>query len=174
MPEPSQHSDTPPILFTRAFDRRVWITAVVVGTSLLVGALLTLHAAWPDRIRRGYKPEQPLMFSHVLHAGSMEIRCLYCHVEADKGDHALVPPVSVCMNCHEDFRGDPEKPHQVERVAEIVRYWEAKEPVIWEKVYDLEDFAYFSHSRHVTSGLACINCHGTIETMPVVQRVTSL
>ena len=32
-------------------------------------------------------------------------------------------------------------------------YWEKKEPILWNKVYDLEDYVYFNHSRHVATGL---------------------
>ena len=163
-----------PVFFSRQFDRRVWISAAVVLGSLLAGAALTLHAAWPDRIRVGYKPDQPIAFSHQLHAGVMEIRCRYCHVGVDSGPHASVPPLSVCMNCHANFEGDENEPEQIEKIRVLLEYWENGKPVLWNKVYDLEDFAYFDHSRHMGAGLDCVNCHGRVETMAVIEQATPL
>lgn len=160
--------------FSREFDRRVWITAGVLAISFLVGGLLTLYAAWPTRIRVGYAPVQPLPYSHQLHAGSLDIRCRYCHVGVDTSAEAGVPPVSVCMNCHAHFAGDEKDPEQVKKIRALTVYWEQEKPIVWEKVYDLEDFVYFHHGRHVSSGLDCWNCHGPVETMPRVEAVTPL
>ena len=49
---------------------------------------------WPSNLEAGYQPLQPLPFSHQLHAGDMKIPCLYCHSEADRGQHATVPRLS--------------------------------------------------------------------------------
>ena len=45
---------------------------------------------------------------------------------------------------------------------------------MWNKVYDLADFAYFPHDRHTALAVDCSNCHGQIETMPVVKKVSPL
>ena len=161
-------------MFTPDFDRRVWITGAVVIGALLVGATLTLYAAWPDRIRVGYAPEQVLPYSHQLHAGSLQIRCRYCHTGVDSGPHATVPPVSVCMNCHANFKGDPEDQEQVEEIGKLLAAWVKQEPLVWNKVYDLEDYVYFDHSRHTATGLDCRNCHGMLEAMPVVRQESPL
>ena len=50
--------------------------------------------------QQGYAPEQPIAFSHRLHAGELKIACLYCHFGAEKGQHAGFPATSICMNCH--------------------------------------------------------------------------
>ena len=50
--------------------------------------------------QQGYAPEQPVAFSHRLHAGELQIACLYCHFGAEKGQHAGFPATSLCMNCH--------------------------------------------------------------------------
>ena len=46
--------------------------------------------------------EQPIPFSHRVHAGVKEISCLMCHPgAADSGPRAGVPPLQTCMLCHE-------------------------------------------------------------------------
>ncbi len=47
-------------------------------------------------------------------------------------------------------------------------------PVEWNRVHDLPDFVYFDHSIHVNKGVACLECHGRIDQMPLTQRVASL
>src|SRR4051794_11227715 len=47
-----------------------------------------------------YEPQQPIAFSHRLHAGELQISCVYCHSGAEKGRHAGIPATNVCMNCH--------------------------------------------------------------------------
>ena len=49
-------------------------------------------------------PDQPIPFSHRLHAGEMGIDCRYCHTNVEKSPHASVPPAQVCMNCHSQVK----------------------------------------------------------------------
>ena len=157
-------------MFTKAFDRRVYATlAVLAGTGAL-GTAFGLFALWPSHMEAGYAPEQPIAFSHLTHAGTLRIDCFYCHTEAEKGPHAAVPPVSVCMNCHEqvkpkDFRGQV-KPG----VASLLEHWTKREPIRWIKVSDLADFVYFDHSRHLAGGVTCRECHGPVEKMERLRR----
>ena len=48
----------------------------------------------------GYEPAQPIAFSHRLHAGELEVPCLYCHSGAQRSRNAGIPPMQLCMNCH--------------------------------------------------------------------------
>jgi hypothetical protein len=120
-------------------------------------------------MQQGYAPEQPIAFSHKLHAGDNKVPCLYCHYGARTSRHAGIPSSSVCMNCH----GLLEK-----QTLEIERFKEAAQldrPLVsWVKVHNLPDFVYFNHSRHVLSGVACRNCHGDVEKMQRVEQVTEL
>src|SRR6516225_12415263 len=50
--------------------------------------------------QRGYEPAQPIAFSHRLHAGEVQVQCLYCHSGAERSRHAGIPAASTCMNCH--------------------------------------------------------------------------
>ena len=48
----------------------------------------------------GYEPDQPILFSHQMHAGELAIDCLYCHVGAERSRHAGIPSAQICMKCH--------------------------------------------------------------------------
>ena len=109
-------------------------------------------------------PEQPIAFSHKVHAGENEIPCLYCHVQARRSISAGVPSVNKCMGCHTDIATDQPQ------IALLTNYWDTREPIPWIKVHDLPDFVHFTHKRHVAAGLECQECHGTVETMDVVSR----
>jgi hypothetical protein len=136
--------------------------AVVVGViGFFVGSWIHARYLTPP-------PEQPIAFSHRQHAGDFEIPCLHCHVQAERGGVAGVPPVENCMGCHQSIA--TESP-EIMRVAE---YWRAQEPIPWVKVYDMPDFVHFTHDRHIQAGVTCQTCHGPVETMPVVQRAVQL
>jgi hypothetical protein len=117
------------------------------------------------RLGVGYQPEQPIQYSHLLHAGEMDIDCQYCHIGVDKGRHAVIPAVSVCMNCHTYAVIDSAE------VVKLRRYYDENLPIAWERIHKLPDHVYFSHSAHVNKGIDCTNCHGPIEKMEVVEQV---
>ena len=112
--------------------------------------------------------EQPIAFSHKTHANDHQIHCQYCHPYADRSPVAGVPFVKTCMGCHELIATD--KP-EIEKLA---RFWEEEEPIEWMKIYDLPDFVRFTHKRHVRSGVQCEECHGDVQTMETVQKVSDL
>lgn len=110
----------------------------------------------------GYAPEQPIPFSHVIHAGVLQMECLYCHHQAEKGAHAGIPSVESCMGCHSIVRTD--SPH----IQKLTEYYERGEPVPWVRIHRLPDHSYFNHKWHVAAGVSCQECHGPIQNMPVV------
>jgi hypothetical protein len=119
--------------------------------------------------------EQPINYSHKLHAGTLGIDCQYCHFVARKSIHAGVPPTQTCMNCHAYVKseGRPE-PGRTE-LEKLEKYYASGEPIPWVKVHDLPDFVYFSHKRHVQGGLQCQECHGQVQTdMTTAYRVGQL
>ncbi len=81
--------------------------AKVVNVVLLVGLFFSLiviasgMSSWrlPDN-QQGYAPEQPIVYSHRLHAGELGIDCQFCHSAAGQGRHAGIPSTDVCMKCH--------------------------------------------------------------------------
>jgi hypothetical protein len=144
-------------MFTRKFDRRVHLFLAVGLLSGVVGSSFGAYVLWPSHRERGYTPEQPIPFSHKTHAGTLEMDCLYCHGEAEKGPQATVPPVATCMKC-------------MGTVDPLNAKGEQGLPIRWNKVYDLADFAYFDHSRHLAADVECQECHGKVETMDHLSR----
>ncbi|MBI3182983.1 MAG: cytochrome c3 family protein [Myxococcales bacterium] len=107
-------------------------------------------------------------FDHTIHAGELGMECLACHTFADKATVAGIPSASKCMGCHR-FAATDKAP--IKKLAALVE--QGKAPT-WRKDYALADHVYFSHRMHVRTGLACQTCHGPVETMKQVQRVSSL
>ncbi len=116
----------------------------------------------------GYKPEQPIPFSHKQHAGDMKIPCQYCHSSARRSTVSGVPPTNTCMGCHKVV--SPDKPN----IKKIHDHFNENKPIPWVKVHDLPDFVRFSHKIHLNGGLECQQCHGPVETMDVVEQVAPL
>jgi mono/diheme cytochrome c family protein len=105
-------------------------------------------------------PLQPILFSHLIHAGSFGIPCQYCHAEARRSPHAGLPSVERCMGCHKivGADGNPE-------IAKVHDHWNRKAPIPWVRVFKVQEFVYFAHKPHVRAGVACQRCHGEVQGM---------
>lgn len=139
---------------------------------VLVGGALVALGVWyyfsPEYTDVGYRPEQPVPYSHALHAGELRLDCRYCHAGVEVSAVASVPPTEVCMNCHALVGRDLES-------LEPVRASAADgEPLRWVRVHDLPDYAFFDHSMHVRAGVGCSSCHGDVASMEVVTQVEPL
>jgi mono/diheme cytochrome c family protein len=112
-------------------------------------------------------PVQPIFFSHVIHAGSYQIACQYCHAGARRSSAAGLPSVERCMGCHKIVaaQGNPE-------VQKLHGYWERKEPIPWVRVFKVPEHAQFTHKQHVQAGMQCQTCHGRVEAMEQVYADT--
>jgi hypothetical protein len=125
----------------------------------------TYFASRAERDGVGYSPVQPIAFSHKLHAGQMRIDCKYCHSAVTSSPHAMVPPVSTCMNCHTISRKNrPE-------IIKLTKYYEDGVALPWKRVHKVPDYAYFNHSVHVNKGVDCVQCHGAVENIDGAQQV---
>mgnify|MGYP003572929165 CR=1 FL=1 len=171
-------------MFSKTFDRRVYLFCAILMGSLLVGVTFGVYALWPANMEQGYQPEQPLDYSHKVHAGTLKIDCLYCHTDAEQERRAGVPSLATCMKCHTEVQPKDSQGAIKKHVATLLEHWNAKEPIGWEKVHDLADFVYFDHGRHMSvwdeelesrvRRMECQECHGPIEKMDVVYRYNSL
>ena len=134
-------------------------------------------------IQQEYAPEQPIKFSHKLHAGQNGISCVYCHSGAEKSRHANIPSPNVCMNCHKYVQEGPI--HGKTEIAKIYAaldynptsgiYGPNPKPVQWIRVHNLPDLAYFNHAQHtVVGGIECQTCHGPVQEMEVVKQFSPL
>jgi hypothetical protein len=122
---------------------------------------LTYYVTYAERNGIGYQPDQPIVFSHKLHAGDMKIDCKYCHISVEKSRVASIPAVNVCMGCHTLARAD--KPE----IQKLTQYYNENRPVPWMRVHRVPDFAYFNHSVHINKGIDCQSCHGDVLNMDV-------
>ena len=167
---PSLSDQTPQQPRRDAFVFPRWTNAVRLPLTV-VGALAPLYVLGmlylvfaPGTTGVGYRPEQPVPYSHRLHAGELGIDCRYCHTGAETGPAAAVPPTRTCMNCHATVRTESDKLALVRESAATGR------PIPWVRVHDLPDFVYFDHSAHVTRGIGCESCHGRVDRMDVVTQ----
>ena len=112
-------------------------------------------------------PRQPIFFSHLIHAGSFQIDCQFCHADARRSEYAGLPSVERCMGCHKVI-GAQDNPE----IAKIQQYAARGEPIPWVRVFKVPEFTYFPHKPHVGAGVACQTCHGPIEQMRVVGAQT--
>lgn len=129
--------------------------------------VLTYYLSRAERDGVGYAPEQPIPFSHSLHAGTMGIDCQYCHTGASKSRYAMVPPVTTCMNCHSVARKN-----KVD-IIRLTQYYNENKALPWKRIHKVPDYAYFNHSVHVNKGMECQTCHGNVQEMDVVKQVNS-
>jgi len=116
----------------------------------------------------GYKPVQPVPYSHKLHAGDLGLDCRYCHIGVEVSAFATIPPTQTCMNCHTLIKSDSEK------LKRVQQSWATGEPIEWVRIHDLPDYAYFNHAAHINAGVGCASCHGNIAEMEVVEQVKPL
>jgi hypothetical protein len=132
---------------------------------IIISFAITYYISRPERDGVGYKPEQPINFSHRLHAGKMGIDCKYCHLGVDRTRFALVPAANICMNCHKYARKNTPE------IKKLTNYYEKGIPIPWKRIHKLPDFVYFNHSVHVNKGIDCVNCHGKVQDMEQVRQV---
>ena len=110
----------------------------------------------------GYKPDQPIPFSHKLHAGKRQIACQYCHNGARRSASAVIPSTALCMGCHQVVAVESEP------IKWLTQKYKNKEPVEWVRVHDMPHFVRFTHKMHVISGVSCETCHGPVAEMEKV------
>lgn len=103
--------------------------------------------------------EQPIPFSHRVHAGVKKIECYFCHPYVGRSTHPGLPPVEKCLYCHK---------YIIARHPQILkehRYYDTRTPTPWKKANYLAEHVLFNHQRHIRKEIACKECHGAIETM---------
>lgn len=142
--------------------------------ALGVLALLAFYGIWNwlmwIGVYKGYKPEQPIYFSHKIHAGENKIDCQLCHSSAKYGKVSEIPSMNVCMNCHRnisEYKGKYMEPGkdkafydgEIQKIYAATgwdptaqKYTGKTQPVEWVRIHNMPDFVYFNHSQHVVAG----------------------
>jgi cytochrome c551/c552 len=186
-----------------AYKNKTYLMAGIL-LLFLVGGFYTINGAIGLGRQQNYQPEQPIFYSHKVHAGTNQISCLYCHGGAQDSKQASIPSVNTCMNCHKSiskYEGPDllvrENGAAVDGTAEIQKLYayagwnettktynpdnnkdgipDGAKPIEWIKVHNLPDHVYFNHSQHIKVGKQqCQTCHGNIQEMPEVYQFTEL
>ncbi|HFB62085.1 MAG TPA: c-type cytochrome, partial [Bacteroidetes bacterium] len=82
------------LMFTHYLKAK-WLHYVIVLSALwILGEWSWDYATGLGR-QQNYQPDQPIWFSHKVHAGQNQIDCEYCHFTAERSMHAGIPPASV-------------------------------------------------------------------------------
>ena len=149
---------------------------------LVVLGILAAYGIWNwlmwIGVYKGYKPEQPIYFSHKIHAGENKIDCQLCHSSAKYGKVSEIPSMNVCMNCHRtisEYNGKYMEPGkdkafydgEIQKIYSATgwdpasqQYTGKTQPVEWVRIHNMPDFVYFDHSQHVVAGeQAIISSH---------------
>ncbi len=126
----------------------------------------------PTQRAKGYKPEQPIKFSHITHVQKNKMECQYCHWNVSKASYAAIPEVESCMGCHNIVKGT--EPWQQQEIKKLEGYYAKGESIPWMKVHVMPAHVGFNHKRHIKAGVNCSSCHGQVPNMQVVERVTSM
>ena len=173
-----------PLGSVRAYLWRNFNYSFFFGFVIVIGVLVMGYKGCSKNIGvfDGYKPDQPIAYSHKLHAGQLEIECVYCHNSAEKSKHAGIPTTNVCMNCHKAVsEGSTTGTEEIAKIYEAAgfdastfKYSGETKPVNWVKVHNLPDHVYFNHSQHVVvGGLDCKQCHGDMTKETVAKVMTA-
>lgn len=192
-----------PVKKDTPFYRHKVLIALVAIIVFIGAAFFMVNGGVQMGRQQNYMPEQPIFYSHKVHAGINQISCLYCHSGAQQSRQAMVPSTNVCMNCHKgiaEYTGAAEHPlvtaegKEIDGTAEIHKLYdyagwdpEKKEykrdaegkilakPIEWVKIHNLPDHVYFNHAQHTAVGqIQCQRCHGAIEEMDEVYQHSNL
>ncbi|HRW10058.1 MAG TPA: cytochrome c3 family protein [Caldilineaceae bacterium] len=107
---------------------------------------------------------QPVPFSHEHHVNGLGIDCRYCHTSVEESSFAGIPPTHTCMTCHSQIWNDSPV------LAPVRASYRTGEPLVWNRVHNLPDYVYFNHGIHIQKGIGCTNCHGPVDTMPMMYK----
>ena len=136
---------------------------IALAPVLAVGAQTASHADAPPSApaqavapAAANGPEQPIPFSHKVHAGTLQLPCDACHAMSRSGETLAIPQAATCMGCHQTMAtGDP-------GVQKLAAYAKNGTLIPWARVYQLPSFVTFSHKMHLTHGNTCQECHGQV------------
>jgi hypothetical protein len=145
------------------------VKLAVLALFMLFPALVGF-AVWRESVVQaiGEPVRQPIPFSHKHHVGDDGIDCRYCHTSVETSREAGLPGSSICMGCHSQLYPDAAV------LAPLRESLRSGRPIAWQRVHTLPDFVFFDHGVHVAKGVACFECHGRVDQMPLTWRAQPL
>ena len=123
----------------------------------------------PKYTRVGYAPVQPVPYSHALHVGQLGLDCRYCHSNVEKSGVARI-----CRRADVHELPQPDQDRTARCSRRSATSYAIGDPVPWSRVHQTPDYVYFNHAAHVNRGVSCVECHGQINEMDVVDHAKSL
>ena len=131
--------------------------------ALLMGTMFYLYVVYPEQ---DIGPQQPIYFSHRVHAGVKDINCRFCHPFVDRSENAGIPPLEKCFFCHEYII--PNHP----QIVKEKQHYKDKVPVPWVRIFYVPDYVKFRHQPHINFGkLDCRECHGSVASLDRLKPV---
>lgn len=146
---------------------------LIYGIYSLLG-IFSLYGIWAllfsIGVDKGYRPKQPIYFSHKIHSGINKIDCQLCHSSAKYGKVSGIPSLNTCMNCHRlisEYKGDYLEPgmsrefynEEIKKIYDYVGWNEAtqsyskiQKPIKWIRIHNMPDFVHFNHAQHIVVG----------------------
>lgn len=161
------------LIFTRKLIRYKVVHFLVILFGLMWQMKIVAHEAVNLSRTQNYAPDQPIKFSHAVHAEQNGIECLYCHSEAGHSKTAGFPTAQLCMNCHTVVReGTNSGAFEISKISAAI---EKNIPIRWIRIHKLPDHAFFSHAQHVgVAGIDCEDCHGDVKSMHIMKQHSDL
>lgn len=144
-----------------------WLRLAVLSVVAMIGGGVAVaggYAGSTVQTQVGWTVDQPVPFSHKHHVGDDGLDCRYCHYDVEAGEHAGLPPTQVCMTCHSQLWTGAAV------LAPVRQSYAQGKPLHWMRVAQLPDFVFFNHAIHIKRGVACVECHGRVDTMPLTWR----
>ena len=151
-------------IFPKWTNKAPLYAAVGAGLTLvvIVGVIWYYGSPWYTDV--GYRPTQPVPYSHKVHVRDLGLDCRFCHTGVETSPVAGLPPTKTCMNCHNMIKANSDK------LTLVRESFKNGTPLEWVRVHKSPDYVYFDHSAHITAGVGCASCHGNVDEMEVVAQ----
>jgi cytochrome c2 len=147
------------------------IAVLILGLS--VHGLMAMQESQRLSRTKDYAPDQPIKFSHKVHAGQNRTDCKYCHSLATYSKSAGFPSSNLCMNCHSVVKAGTRSGKF--EINKIYRAEKTGNSIQWIRIHKLPDHAFFSHAQHANAGkILCQTCHGKVAEMDVMKQYADL
>ena len=109
-------------------------------------------------------PEQPIPFSHKVHAGALKMQCKMCHPNSGVGETMRIAAASMCMQCHSAIKADSPA------IQKLAAFAKNDSEIKWARVYEIPSYVNFSHRSHLEAGTKCAECHGEVAARDALFR----